>query len=155
MKKVDKLLGAALARHDAAGVAKAVAAGADPNQVDKDGIPALHAAALLGDLPMVKALLSNNAHIDAKDPHGLTALAWLATTGCTPEHFAVFDELVRADADLNSQNNRGQRPIDGAIGFYNAPMAERLVNAGADVNKEQRARVDEISQLWKESSRTR
>jgi ankyrin repeat protein len=47
-----------------------MAAGADPNVGDENGVPALHLASRLGLVNLVKAMVKNGANVDSESPQG-------------------------------------------------------------------------------------
>jgi len=120
------------------------------------GRPALHWAAGSGDADTVRVVLAANADVQATDVAGLTALAaahakearavtgLLLTSGLRANVFdclAADDltglaKLLNRDKSLATARNRqGQPPLLVAVAAGKLPLAERLLAAGADVNR--------------------
>jgi len=83
-------------------------AAANPNIRDTHDSTALHLAAINGIVPVIPALLSAGAHIDACNADGNTALI-LAVLGNHPGHPArIVQLLLEARADAEHRNNKGE-----------------------------------------------
>ena len=81
-------------------VRKWLAAGANPNAVDDDGLTALIVAANSGHAEVVKILLSAGANLNAVSDKGSTALIWATFNG----HAEVAKILLSAGANPNAVN---------------------------------------------------
>ena len=92
----------------------------------------LHSACILGDLALVKRLLSEGADVNFADGEGWSALHYAAAKG----RAEVARILIDAGADLKAQSSKvGRTPLhlacDEERGFDVALM---LIEAGADMN---------------------
>ncbi|CAK9017200.1 Oxalate--CoA ligase (4-coumarate--CoA ligase isoform 8) (At4CL8) (4-coumarate--CoA ligase-like 10) (Acyl-activating enzyme 3) (Adenosine monophosphate binding protein 3) (AtMPBP3) (Oxalyl-CoA synthetase) [Durusdinium trenchii] len=72
-------------------------------EVDKNGLTALHYAAGKGDLEIVGLLLELKAGVDTRNKDLRTPLMWAARNG----HVDVCEELVRCQADVLASNKLG------------------------------------------------
>jgi ankyrin repeat protein len=113
---------------DLAGVRDALADGAAIDGHDQDGRSALSLAALRGDAPMVKFLLTQGADPNLQDEAGDTPL--LLAAG---RNSAVTRALVEAKADVNLANLEGRTPLI-ASAQYEVESVVLLLDAGADVS---------------------
>lgn len=80
------------------------------------------------DLGAVRALLSESAAVDARQPDGAAALHWAA-------HWNDVDTarlLIAAGADVNAANDLGVVPLALAALNGGAEVADALLRAGAD-----------------------
>lgn len=83
-----------------------------------------------GDLPLVKALLSNGADVNAKDNDGWTALMLASDS----DHFEVVQALLANGADVNAKDRRGWTALMLASRTGSLDVAQALLAKGADVN---------------------
>lgn len=127
----------AVLQHDAAAVQQLLKAGADVNVARGDGLTALHAAAIEGDVPIAQMLIVAGANMTAA-----TAL-----TGSTPLHLgakngqaAVVELLLKSGADPNRPDTLGTTPLMLAAASGNADAVTALLDAGADPNAKESAR---------------
>lgn len=88
-----------------------LADGLDPNEKDKDGVPAMHYAAGAGYVPVMSALIKARAELDMGDKKGYTALHYAAGYG---QKFAVLG-LLDAGAQV-TLTSFGKSPADNARG---------------------------------------
>ncbi len=79
-------------------IAPLIAAGAQVNSADKDGITALIMAATNGHLKCVCLFIAYEARVNLADNRGLTALMYAATFG----HIDCVQELMGAEVQENS-----------------------------------------------------
>ena len=121
-----------------------LAAGADPNVRDREGRPALHAAAGL-DTPRgsegervlaadaARVLLRHGADVHLRsETWGLTPLDVAASR---PGSRALCALLIEAGADVNARTGAGQRtPLFGAASTGDVELLDALLAAGADPN---------------------
>ncbi|MBN1845621.1 MAG: ankyrin repeat domain-containing protein [Sedimentisphaerales bacterium] len=91
---------------------------------------ALHAAAMLGDVGLVKLVLAHGANVDAGDRLGTPAL-FFAVEGRYEE---VVRMLLAAGADVNQREKNGRTALHRAVMQNVEDMAEFLIDKGADVN---------------------
>lgn len=82
--------------------------GVDPNQMNHDGLTALHQACIDGSLEMVNLLLKAGANVNIVDRDLWTPLHAAATCG----HFKIVTTLIRAGANLIAINGDGDLPYD-------------------------------------------
>ncbi len=109
-----------------------VAAGADVNAADGAGTTALHNAAHLGNLDMLRFLLEKGARIDPKNRWGATPL--LSACG---SHFAtneMLDCLIAEGANLNASDQYGQNALILSVIYPKADFIKRLLKEGTNVN---------------------
>lgn len=125
-------------------------AGAEPDQVDRLGDPAINWATYYGRLPLVDRLLAAGADPDIRTRHG-TALEIAYRRGHHPiidrlENHAGFEPgalhraihsgdlaLIRAEpADINSQDERGYSALMIAARDGQADQVRDLLDLGAD-----------------------
>lgn len=142
------------------GVRVALAAGASPNAVGREGLSALMLAARARSRDAVRDLLARGAAVHATCPHGRTALLYgagdpevvrrLLDAGAAADQrdvhgegavaFAVAGEgaeavalLCAAGADANARDAAGNAPIFKTLRPGGLPALEALVAAGADL----------------------
>lgn len=119
-------LHAAIREGDMARVQTLLAAGAEANSVDTEGMPALVNAALWGDARIVRALLDRGANPNAAGPVGTTAL--IAGAG----DLEKARLLIAAGADVNAQSKLGRTPLLVAASVSGgAPIVKLLLDKGA------------------------
>ncbi len=102
-----------------------IAAGADVNAKDKQGVTALMSAAFIGDPDIVKALIAARADINAQDIQGETPLMKAATLYGNVD---CVKAIIAAGADLNAKDNTGKTALARAM---SRDMAAVLRAAGA------------------------
>jgi len=90
----------------------------------------LIAAARLGDLARINALIDRGVDIDARAADGSTALHWAAQRGDEP----VLNALIEAGADPDASSRYGITPLELAATNGDTETVERLLAAGADVD---------------------
>ncbi len=127
---------------DIEGVKVLLAAGADINAKDKDGMRALHLAsdnlqvAVVKEyVAVVKVLLAAGADINAKDEYGRTALMIAANRRASDnEENLVVSELLAAEADINARDNGGMTALMIAAGTGAVGVVKKLLAAGAGIH---------------------
>ena len=87
-------------------------------------------AARQGDVVAIREALNADAHVDASDPDGATALQWAAHGN----HAGAVELLLKAGANVNTANPFGVTALSEAAANGNAPILEMLLQAGADAN---------------------
>jgi ankyrin repeat protein len=106
-----------------------------------ESISVLHWACTMGEITMMRDLLSRGHHVDAVDDNGFTSLQ--ITPGSPLHHvdptlgLRIVKELLRAGADVNARTaeKTGSTPLILACrlcGGYD--VVEALLRGGADVN---------------------
>jgi ankyrin repeat protein len=140
----DPTILSAVLQRDAAVVQQLLNAGADVNGARGDGLTALHAAALEGDLQIAQMLIVAGANITAG-----TAL-----TGSTPLHLAarngqaaVVELLLKSGANPDRRDTLGTTPLMLAAASGNAGAVTALLDAGADPNTKESVR-DETALMF-------
>ncbi|XP_059146009.1 putative ankyrin repeat protein RF_0381 [Physella acuta] len=145
-------------------------AGANVNQLNNDGVSALHVAAQSRSLSKVKLLLAQGSDVNIKTTTEQTPLQYAFSSpdpqiiqhlveqgasvnvvdyrGNTPlllasslENDAVIKSIVKAGADMNHQNNRGYTALMLAAKKCKPMAIKALCESGADVNCISTARV--------------
>ena len=87
-------------------------------------------AAKTADPVAVRALLRQQADVDAAEADGTTALHWAAYKG----DVETARLLLRAGARVDARNRYHVTPLELAAGRGSAPLVEALLVAGADPN---------------------
>ena len=90
-------------------------------------IQALHIAATLGHVWLVRAMLDEGALVDAKSPSGCTALMMAAGE---PNSVQIARLLLSAGADLNAIDSRGCTPLTCAAMAGDPALVELLLERG-------------------------
>ncbi len=111
----------------------AIAAGSDTGLITSpyQGT-ALIAAAHLGHVDVVQALIDGEAPLDHVNNLGWTALIEAIVLGDGgPRHIAIVRALVAAGADVNLADGKGASPLALALQNGHATIAEILGQAGA------------------------
>ena len=91
-------------------VEELVAWGGDPNARNVFGMAPLHRAAMVGHLPVVRALLDAGARVDLVGTGGATALHLAAVSG----HAPVVAELLARGADRRRRDDDGRTALESA-----------------------------------------
>jgi ankyrin repeat protein len=97
--------------------------------IDRLKVTALHNAAAMGPVEMVRTLLKGGADVHARDSRNLTPLFFaLATEYPSIE---MVQTLLQAGADTNARDNTGETPLDWAEKFGDPQVIALLKNSGA------------------------
>lgn len=124
----------AVSNGDVEQIRQMMAAGADVNARDSDGLTLLMMGANAGHLPVVQALLEAGADVNASDAMGWTALTKsIFNADVRHGFFDVAQALVHADAHIEAPLNFGIRPLMLAAGYGETAIVDLLLHAGADV----------------------
>lgn len=109
-------------------VAELLSCGADPNTTDTWGMNPLHYASLRCSDTSLRLLLTSKAILEVRDRYGYTPLAIAARRNVEGVRI-----LLEFGADIETQNNLGQRPIHKAV-LYDCPQnVTHLLHAGDDM----------------------
>ncbi|XP_073526234.1 uncharacterized protein [Phyllobates terribilis] len=103
--------------------------GADPNIPSNLGATALHHAAGIGDIDLLKILLSKGVHVDSESDAG-TPLVWAA--GHVQKE--AVEVLLEHNANPNAETDDGITPLLSAVAAGSMDCLELLLKAGANVN---------------------
>ena len=87
-------------------------------------------AAKARDKEAMRALLKQQADVNARQADGATALHWAAHW----DELETADLLIRGGAKVNAANDYGVTPLSLACSNGSAAMVEKLLGAGADPN---------------------
>jgi hypothetical protein len=98
------------------------------------GENAIHKAARVGDLALLRAKLQSGANADARDNAGRTPLMDAVAAG----QVEAARLLLSAGADVNARTQTGLTPLIEAATHGQFEAAQLLVNEGADLNHEER-----------------
>jgi ankyrin repeat protein len=120
-------LGYAAYYGDLSEVKRLLAAGAQVNAQDKNGITALMAAALEGHREIVELLLANGAGVNAKTNDGETALIYASIRGDR----RVVELLLARGAEVNARTREGKTALTFATRMNHPEARALLIQAGA------------------------
>jgi ankyrin repeat protein len=124
-------LATAAARGDLAAVRALLDSGTkDVDAPDRDGTPALHWVARLGDADLVARLLAAGAKVDGADRHGVTPLQIAIGEG----NAGVVRRLLEAGADASKLDAAGEPPLLLAARVGEPEVAHLLLAHGAAVD---------------------
>ena len=104
--------------------------GANPNQCDEDGLPAVMLATMLKRMDALQVLLHAGADSNIKNQTGETLIMLAARKGWV----GALQILIEAGADLDVQNEEGQAAIFLAVMEHQVEAVRVLIEAGADIN---------------------
>src|SRR5262249_24893276 len=104
--------------------------GADPNQVDGDGMTALDWATLGNHAGTVELLLKKGARVDHVDKFGMTPLLYAASIDFGDT--AVLETLLACGANLRAKNKQGFTALDLANTYNHAMLAKTLARRTAE-----------------------
>ena len=112
---------------------------ADPNTQDKEGLTAMHAASLGGEVKgdhsdVVRLLLESGANLNARDNLRRTPLHIvsdlssyaLSTYLGLSARLEIARILLSHDADVYAEDEKGRTPLQGALASEQAEMAQLL-----------------------------
>ena len=92
-------------------------------------------ASKIGNLRLIKLLLSKKANIDAKNVKNIQAYGENAFIfACKFNKFNIASYLIQCGANLNSRNNKGAKAIHYAVKQRNPDAICRLIEMGIKVN---------------------
>ncbi len=119
-------------------------AGADVNLKGNHGITALlYAAAIHSQdnnmIPIIKVLIKKGAHMNAKEDFDKTVLMFAAENDRTADIVrALLNASTDVKTDVNVQDRYGQTALMCAAENKNLPVAQILLDAGADATVKRR-----------------
>jgi len=87
-------------------------------------------AAQTNDIPGIKFLLANGAHVNARDAKGETPLIVAVQSG----QLRAAKLLLELDADINLQDKAGNTALITAVNAGNTQLVKALLARGADIN---------------------
>ena len=87
-------------------------------------------AAINDDASTVRALIQQNADVNAPIADGTTALHWAVRAN----DLAMVEALLAARADAKARDRYGLTPVSLACSNANARILKKLLDAGADPN---------------------
>lgn len=87
-------------------------------------------AAMIGDIPTIRALVRQGEEIEKRDWDGHTPLAWAAMRG----HAEVIRLLAEAGANIEARNHRGDTPLILAAREGRGAALEVLLALGSNVH---------------------
>ena len=114
-------------------VKRQLAAGANVNAPNTDGVTHLAVAAARGHKEIVEILIANGADVNAEDTAGRTPLHYAAARG----HKETAELLIAKGANVNA-NNSGT-PLDSAIAIQYPKIADLLRKHGGKTGEELKA----------------
>jgi len=104
-----------------------------------DGLTALHAAAIVGDLPTAETLIAAGADVNAKTALlGSTPIDMAAKNG----HGSIVTLLLNKGANPNTPDTLGTTPLMLASAAGDASAVDALLAAGADPNAKESAKSE-------------
>jgi len=125
------LLHLAVAGDHAAIIEMLLAAGANINQPDSNGMTPLHVAANFGHNNILKSLAKAGANLEASEKQeGLKPLHFAAMMG----HELIVASLLEANAEKNSLSSAGMTPLHYAAAGGYSHVVKRLLESKADAN---------------------
>ena len=117
-----------------------IAANADINDKEYQGVTALVWASWRGHLEVVQALIAAKADINARNNIGETALMWASERG----HLEVVQALIAAKAGINDKDNGDNTALMMASERGHLEVVQALIAANANIN-------DKNSDDWSDS----
>jgi hypothetical protein len=125
------LFGAVLG-NNIAEVKRLLAAGANPNEGQFFGSPALLWALRHHNEEMVQALVNAGADVKATDAGGSTALMWAAYN--ESPNSTLVPMLLKLGVDPNAKNKKGETAQSWALRRGHTPIVQALIEGGATSN---------------------
>ncbi|TGZ46315.1 hypothetical protein CRM22_011131 [Opisthorchis felineus] len=107
----------------------------NPNQVDQNGLPAVHKTTVLGNREILRLLIAFGADVNRVEPvHGNTCLHEAASRGFS----RCVELLCHCRADPNLPNKANFLPLHLAAQYGHNQCARVLIYAGSDLNAKNR-----------------
>lgn len=86
-----------------------------------------------GNFPVVSELLSYETNVNVRDSHQMTPLLYAAALGFEE----ILQHLIDSDANIESYNLRRESALDLALRYGHLGCADKLIEAGILVDKEE------------------
>ena len=118
-------------RGDHSAVKQLLSYGADPNHADACGLAPLYWSVIAKTVTCTQILLAAKANVNAKDIYGSTALCCAVMKSGKADFIEV---LLSYEADIESRDETGRRPIHWATTYDQADALLHLLRRGADIN---------------------
>jgi ankyrin repeat protein len=130
----------AIRRSSATEVERLLKRGADANVVDGNGVPALMAATLFGDVKLMELVLAHGADANRAGPGGTTALIW-----AVPD-VAKVRLLLAHGASVNAKSDNGRTALLVASSLPGTvDLLKLLLDRGADLRAQDGASATALS----------
>lgn len=114
-------------------VQAALDAGADVNSVNDAGVSPLFAAVQQQSLDISRLLVARGANVNFSHAQGIGATPLMMAVGYRKPD--IVNLLLENDADVNLADTNGDPAINWAAYYGYTSIAERLLKAGADIDK--------------------
>ncbi|XP_043214460.1 death-associated protein kinase dapk-1-like isoform X4 [Amphibalanus amphitrite] len=102
----------------------------DPNVANKHGETALHVAAGLGQLEVVRVLRAKGANLNQTDSNGDNTAFWAARHS----HSAVLNYLIKEGVHINNRNKNGETPLHVACRYGHTAVVQLLCEAHTNLD---------------------
>ncbi|KAG1714864.1 Death-associated protein kinase 1 [Nymphon striatum] len=102
----------------------------DPDMTNKHGESAVHIAAGVGHLDILKFLQSKGADINLLDNNGDSTICWAARQG----HSHIIKYLVSEDVSVHTRNKADETALHIAARYGHSDAIQTLCAVGCDVN---------------------
>ncbi|OON21112.1 ankyrin repeat protein, partial [Opisthorchis viverrini] len=107
----------------------------NPNQIDQNGLPAIHKTTVLGHREILRLLIAFGADVNQVEPvHGNTCLHEAASRGFS----RCVELLCHCRADPNLPNKANFLPLHLAAQYGHNQCARVLIYSGSDLNAKNR-----------------
>jgi len=116
---------------------------ANVNELEPDGMTALHWAVRADQVETAQLLLRSGANVKAANRYGVTPISLAATNG----NAAMVDMLLKAGADPNTAMPEGETVLMTAARAGNADAVKSLIARGANVNATEKWQ-DQTALMW-------
>ena len=123
----------AITSNDLATLSRFAHEGVDINLISEYGETALHYAACLGNIPLIKLFLDNGADINCSNNMYLTPLHAAIVAEKNAEETVAF--LISAGADINKGAHAGFSPLGLAVAKGDENIVKLLLQTGADTTQ--------------------
>jgi ankyrin repeat protein len=114
---------------DSAMVEHLISKGANPNEVDGDGISLLGWATINNHVGTVQVLVARGAQVNYVDKNGMTPVMYAASIDFGDT--AMLEKLIAFGADLKAKNKQGQTALDLAEKYNYSTMTSLLAGKTA------------------------